>query len=75
MGFLQEYRVYSKMKWRIFEKDGWAVARHGLIARFMNSLLCWTGLANFTGSICRKYNIELAGVMQYVANQLKAGKR
>jgi len=41
-------------------------------------LSCWctfSGLANFAGSICRKYTIELAGLMQYVANQLKAGKR
>ncbi|OWF53939.1 THO complex subunit 2-like isoform X2 [Mizuhopecten yessoensis] len=39
-----------------------------------NISLWLQSLANFTGSICRKYNIELAGVMQYVANQLKAGK-
>ncbi|KAK7097709.1 THO complex subunit 2-like isoform X2 [Littorina saxatilis] len=31
-------------------------------------------LANFAGAICRKYTIELTGIMQYVANQLKAGK-
>ena len=37
--------------------------------------LCIPGLANFAGSICKKYNVELAGMMQYVTNQLKAGKR
>ncbi|XP_061165363.1 THO complex subunit 2-like isoform X2 [Saccostrea echinata] len=31
-------------------------------------------LANFAGCICRKYQVDLAGLMQYVANQLKAGK-
>lgn len=35
----------------------------------------FSGLANFAGAICRKYSVELAGMMQYVANQLKAGKR
>lgn len=33
------------------------------------------GLANFTGAVCKKYPVELAGLLQYVANQLKAGKR
>ncbi|XP_063793311.1 THO complex subunit 2 isoform X1 [Pseudophryne corroboree] len=31
-------------------------------------------LASFCGAIFRKYPIELAGLLQYVANQLKAGK-
>uniref|UniRef100_K1QG84 THO complex subunit 2 n=1 Tax=Magallana gigas TaxID=29159 RepID=K1QG84_MAGGI len=31
-------------------------------------------LANFAGCICRKYQVDLAGLMQFVANQLKAGK-
>lgn len=31
--------------------------------------------ANFCGSIYKKYNIELSGLLQYVANQLKAHKR
>ncbi|XP_064637610.1 THO complex subunit 2-like isoform X2 [Lineus longissimus] len=31
-------------------------------------------LANFAGAICRKYQVELAGLGQYVVNQLKAGK-
>ncbi|XP_077862660.1 THO complex subunit 2-like [Saccoglossus kowalevskii] len=31
-------------------------------------------LANFCGAVFRKYNIELSGLLQYVANQLKAGK-
>ena len=35
----------------------------------------FSGLASFAGSICKKYNVELAGLMQYVTNQLKAGKR
>ncbi|KAF7244895.1 THO complex subunit 2 [Varanus komodoensis] len=32
-------------------------------------------LASFCGAVFRKYPIELAGLLQYVANQLKAGKR
>lgn len=40
------------------------------------SLSMWLqGSANFCGSIYKKYNIELAGLLQYVANQLKAHKR
>ncbi|XP_077984941.1 THO complex subunit 2-like isoform X2 [Glandiceps talaboti] len=31
-------------------------------------------LASFCGAVFRKYNIELSGLLQYVANQLKAGK-
>ncbi|XP_066227917.1 THO complex subunit 2-like [Saccopteryx leptura] len=31
-------------------------------------------LASFCGSVFRKYPIDLAGLLQYVANQLKAGK-
>ncbi|XP_029463722.1 THO complex subunit 2 [Rhinatrema bivittatum] len=31
-------------------------------------------LASFCGAVFRKYPIELAGVLQYVVNQLKAGK-
>lgn len=34
-----------------------------------------SGLASFCGAVFRKYPIELAGLLQYVANQLKAGKR
>ena len=33
------------------------------------------GLANFCASVFKKYPIELTGLLQYVANQLKAGKR
>lgn len=33
------------------------------------------GLASFCGAVFRKYPIDLAGLLQYVANQLKAGKR
>ncbi|KAJ8776417.1 hypothetical protein J1605_015532 [Eschrichtius robustus] len=32
-------------------------------------------LASFCGAVFRKYPIDLAGLLQYVANQLKAGKR
>ena len=32
------------------------------------------GLASFCGTVFRKYNIELTGLLQYVTNQLKAGK-
>lgn len=34
-----------------------------------------TGLANLSGAIFKKYSVECAGLLQYVANQLKAGKR
>ena len=33
------------------------------------------GLASFCGNIFKKYPIELNGLLQYVSNQLKAGKR
>lgn len=33
-----------------------------------------SGLAVFCGTVFRKYSIELTGLLQYVANQLKAGK-
>lgn len=39
-----------------------------------NISLWLQSLASFAGYICRKYPVELAGLMQYVANQLKAGK-
>lgn len=40
------------------------------------SLSLWfQGSANFCGAIYKKYNIELSGLLQYVANQLKAHKR
>ncbi|ESO98124.1 hypothetical protein LOTGIDRAFT_174338 [Lottia gigantea] len=39
-----------------------------------NISLWLASLANFAGMICRKYTVELSGLMQYVANQLKAGK-
>ena len=35
---------------------------------------CPPGLAVFCGTVFRKYSIELTGLLQYVANQLKAGK-
>lgn len=34
----------------------------------------FSGLAVFCGTVFRKYSIELTGLLQYVANQLKAGK-
>uniref|UniRef100_A0A2C9JZK7 THO complex subunit 2 n=1 Tax=Biomphalaria glabrata TaxID=6526 RepID=A0A2C9JZK7_BIOGL len=40
----------------------------------MNISLWLQSLANFAGAICRKYQVELTGILQYVANQLKAGK-
>lgn len=37
------------------------------------SLSMWLqGSANFCGAVYKKYNIELSGLLQYVANQLKA---
>ncbi|KAL5011569.1 hypothetical protein ScPMuIL_010120 [Solemya velum] len=39
-----------------------------------NISLWLQSLANFAGSICKKYQVELAGLMQYVGNQLKASK-
>ena len=45
----------------------------------MNPLLCsislWlTSLSNFCGAVFKKYSIDLTGVLQYVANQLKSKK-
>ncbi|KAH9492653.1 THO complex subunit 2, partial [Bulinus truncatus] len=40
----------------------------------MNISLWLQSLASFAGAICRKYQVELTGILQYVANQLKAGK-
>ncbi len=37
--------------------------------------LVYQGLASLCGAVFRKYPIELAGLLQYVTNQLKAGKR
>ncbi|KAA0184296.1 hypothetical protein FBUS_06164 [Fasciolopsis buskii] len=31
-------------------------------------------LSTFTGFLCKKYQFDLAGILQYVLNQLKAGK-
>ncbi|XP_025088766.1 THO complex subunit 2-like isoform X1 [Pomacea canaliculata] len=39
-----------------------------------NISLWLQSLASFAGAICRKYTVELTGIMQYVANQLKANK-
>lgn len=40
------------------------------------SLSPWLqSLATFVGNVFLKYNIELTGVLQYVANQLKNNKR
>lgn len=40
------------------------------------SISLWLqSLANFCGAIYKKYNIELSGLLQYVANQLKSHKR
>ncbi|XP_037078620.1 LOW QUALITY PROTEIN: THO complex subunit 2-like [Pollicipes pollicipes] len=39
------------------------------------SLSLWlTSLANFCGAMFKKYNLDLTGLMQYVANQLKSMK-
>lgn len=40
------------------------------------SISTWLqSLSSFCGAIYKKYNIELSGLLQYVANQLKAQKR
>ena len=39
------------------------------------SLCVHAGLAIFSANVFKKYPIELTGLLQYVANQLKAGKR
>ncbi len=31
-------------------------------------------LSNFCGAVYKKYNVELTGILQYVANQLKSKK-
>jgi len=33
------------------------------------------GLANFSGSVLKKYQVDIAGLLQYITNQLKAQKR
>ena len=33
------------------------------------------GLSTFTGLLCKKYQFDLSGILQYVLNQLKVGKR
>uniref|UniRef100_A0A0K2TBN1 THO complex subunit 2 n=1 Tax=Lepeophtheirus salmonis TaxID=72036 RepID=A0A0K2TBN1_LEPSM len=39
------------------------------------SISSWSqSLSNFCGSVFKKYNIELTGILQYVANQLKSKK-
>lgn len=39
------------------------------------SISLWLqSLASFCGAVFKKYNIELTGLLQYVANQLKAKK-
>ncbi len=39
------------------------------------SISLWlTSLSNFCGAVFKKYNIELTGILQYVANQLKSKK-
>uniref|UniRef100_A0A3Q2NPJ1 THO complex subunit 2 n=1 Tax=Fundulus heteroclitus TaxID=8078 RepID=A0A3Q2NPJ1_FUNHE len=38
------------------------------------TLSSWLQLASLCGAVFRKYPIELAGLLQYVTNQLKAGK-
>ena len=38
-------------------------------------LVVHAGLASFSANVFKKYPIELTGLLQYVANQLKAGKR
>ena len=35
----------------------------------------YVGLASFCGNVFKKYPIDLNGLLQYVTNQLKAGKR
>ena len=35
----------------------------------------YPGLATFCGNVFKKYPIDLTGLLQYVTNQLKAGKR
>ena len=46
----------------------------GVIVIILFKLCSITGLAVFCGTVFRKYSIELTGLLQYVANQLKAGK-
>ena len=42
---------------------------------FSFTFLFFAGLASFCGAVFKKYPIDLSGLLQYVANQLKAGKR
>ena len=50
----------------------------GLVNFGEEYILNWvlfSGLANFSANVFKKYPIELTGLLQYVINQLKAGKR
>lgn len=38
------------------------------ISQWLQSLSC------FAGSVCKKYSIDLGGILQFIANQLKSEK-
>lgn len=39
------------------------------------SMFCFAGLSQFCGAVFKKYQTEITGLLQYIANQLKDGKR
>ncbi|NXK83234.1 THOC2 protein, partial [Amazona guildingii] len=52
----------------------WLMPRNKDLMITITTVFVASGLASFCGAVFRKYPIELAGLLQYVANQLKAGK-
>ena len=63
------YKVRKQYKFRILELNETCLEL--LILLFS----CLAGLASFSSAIFKKYQIELTGLLEYVLNQLKAGKR
>lgn len=54
---------------RLLSRNGFCLSLSNLTS------LPFIGLASLCGAVFRKYPIELGGLLQYVTNQLKAGKR
>ena len=41
----------------------------------VNLFSIYVGLSQFCGAVFKKYPTDITGLLQYIANQLKAGKR
>ena len=59
--------IAMAMVFRHDKRGSYHISRHHHIFYF-------SGLAVFCGTVFKKYSIELTGLLQYVTNQLKAGK-